>query len=451
MNQKLKKNKFIENVDMKYNKQPFYDIDNANSGSNINDILKDTFNSKNKSSLELKDRLDPFDYEINYFNKIKKDLKGQEFIYYSPYDQGPGRGFGNLNINNNIRNSESSRKTNEDFKLFRESEIVDRFDFLDNRFVNVKNIVFPYARTGVQSRKTSDDDKEIDFSSEITDYNFNKPKIEQLIKNKNTNDNLPNDKIVTEIQKKNNIQKTNQQKYISNLEYTQRIIDELKIIYKNNLTKFIISEVLNSNIDPKDITINNMYNLSSLKNNFPINSTQSLNDSDQIDQFSNTLDQNIVNPITSPSQSGQNIVSPIVNPVQSDQYINSPSQSNQYINKPIQSNQYINSPTQSNQYSSNSNQSNQYSSNQNQYSSNQNQYSSNPNQYSSNPNQNQYSSNPNQYSSNPNQYSSNPNQYSSNQNQYSSNQNQYSSNQNQYSSNPNQYSSNSNPNQYSSN
>jgi hypothetical protein len=276
MNQKLKKNKFIENVDMKYNKQPFYDIDNANSGSNINDILKDTFNSKNKSSLELKDRLDPFDYEINYFNKIKKDLKGQEFIYYSPYDQGPGRGFGNLNINNNIRNSESSRKTNEDFKLFRESEIVDRFDFLDNRFVNVKNIVFPYARTGIQSRKTSDDDKEIDFSSEITDYNFNKPKIEQLIKNKNTNNNLPNDKIIMEIQKKNNIQKTNQQKYISNLEYTQRIIDELKIIYKNNLTKFIISEVLNSNIDPKDITINNMYNLSSLKNNFPINSTQSV-------------------------------------------------------------------------------------------------------------------------------------------------------------------------------
>jgi hypothetical protein len=168
-----KKNKFIENLEIKINKQPYYDIDNMTT--DINDILKETYNSKNKSRLELKDNLDPYNYEIGYFNRIKKDTKGQEFIYYSPYDQGPGRGFGNLNVNNNIRKSESSRNTTEDFRLFRESEIIDRFDYIDNRFMKSKNLVFPYPRSGDTTRKAPTAPRSQNLSNGINNYNFNPP------------------------------------------------------------------------------------------------------------------------------------------------------------------------------------------------------------------------------------------------------------------------------------
>lgn len=166
-----KKNKFIENHDIHINKQPFYD---QYRDVNMNDIVKDNYNSKNKTSLELKNTLDPFDYELSYCNKIKKDVKGQEeFVYYSPYDQGPGRGFGNLNINNTIRNSESSRASSEDFKLQRESEIIDRFQFIDNRYTNPKNVVFPFPRSGENTRKNESADDQTLFGDNINKYNFN--------------------------------------------------------------------------------------------------------------------------------------------------------------------------------------------------------------------------------------------------------------------------------------
>ena len=70
-----KKNKFIENLEIKFNKQPYYDIENMTT--DINDILKETYNSKNKSRIELKEDLDPYNYEISYSNRAKKDVKGR--------------------------------------------------------------------------------------------------------------------------------------------------------------------------------------------------------------------------------------------------------------------------------------------------------------------------------------------------------------------------------------
>jgi hypothetical protein len=150
-----KKNKFVENNNNELNKQPHYD--QINNNNCIQNMVKDNYNSRNKSSLELTKNLDPFNYNLNYTNKIKKDMKGEEsIIYYSPYDQGPGRGFGNLNINNMIRKSESSRNDNEDFKLTRESEMLNRFDYLDNRFSNPNNLVFPFPRSGDNTRKAAE-------------------------------------------------------------------------------------------------------------------------------------------------------------------------------------------------------------------------------------------------------------------------------------------------------
>jgi len=165
-----KKNKFIENLDLQFNKQPYYEPSNE-------DNIKPLYNTKNKSSLELKDDFNPYDYDINYFNGLKKDTK--EYIYYSPYNQEPGRGFGNLNINNSIRNSESSRININTFKLYRESEILDRFEFIDNRYMTSSNIVFPYPRSGDTTRKSNtnlftkkiNNDKQNDILSNIQPYN----------------------------------------------------------------------------------------------------------------------------------------------------------------------------------------------------------------------------------------------------------------------------------------
>ena len=110
MNNNLnKKNKFVENVQ----RDILYPKDNTFC---VQDTIKNNYNTKSKSQFELNKELDPFNYDVNYKNTIRKDIKGsEEFIYYSPYDQGPGRGFGNLNVNNIIRNSDSSRKDTTNF------------------------------------------------------------------------------------------------------------------------------------------------------------------------------------------------------------------------------------------------------------------------------------------------------------------------------------------------
>lgn len=259
-----KKNKFIENKNNELNKQPYYNQPNNNGC--IQNIIKDNYNSKNKSKLELIENLDPFNYNICYENKIKKDVKGEEsFIYYSPYNQGPGRGFGNLNINNMIRKSESSRNDNEDFKLFRESEIMDRFDYLDNRFSNPNNLVFPFPRSGQNTRKSSE--KLFETSQNINDYNFNKPNNYNNLFNNLQNNNqimsldnqimsldnqtkFPNKQIVDSINYNNDQQRERQKMYKEKEIELQNKINQLK---KNNLnlTRQIIMDELNIKHDPK--------------------------------------------------------------------------------------------------------------------------------------------------------------------------------------------------------
>jgi hypothetical protein len=199
-----KKNKFIENLDIQFNKQPFYDIHNMTT--DLNDTIKDNFNIKSKSKLELKDNLNPFDYELPYYDPLRKDTKGNEFIYYSPYDQGPGRGFGDLDANNKIRYSEPSRNSDEYgteiFKLVREGDMVDRFEYIDNRYSDPHNLVFPFSRSGDTTRKIPDTAYDNNFGNSINEYNFNKPKnISNLI-----DPTIPTKNIVENIQKNNDIQ-----------------------------------------------------------------------------------------------------------------------------------------------------------------------------------------------------------------------------------------------------
>jgi hypothetical protein len=271
-----KKNKFIENNNNKLNKQPYYE--QINNNNCIHNIIKDNYNSKTKSALELTDNLDPYNYNLSYENKIKKDLKGEDsFIYYSPYNQGPGRGFGNLQINNIIRKSESSRYDNEDFKLFRESEIHNRFDFLDNRFSNPTNLVFPFPRSGENTRKAAN--TLLENSQNINEYNFNKPNKIKIANEYNTNIsneyNQPNKQIIDSINYTNNQQKIRQEKYKEKQIELQNKINQLKVKYGSKLTRQIIVKELNLKNDPNvdeflQIELDNIeFNEKSINYSFP--------------------------------------------------------------------------------------------------------------------------------------------------------------------------------------
>jgi hypothetical protein len=240
-----KKTKFVENINNEYNKQPYYEI---TSSDNMINIEKQNYNSKIKTNIELDNILDPFNYNVNYKNTIKKDLKGEEeYVYFAPYNQGPGRGFGNLNVGNKIRNSECSRLDTDQFKIFRESELNDRFEFLDNRFANPNNLVFPFPRSGETSRIATN----LNLSSNINNYNFNKPKLndDNLLSTNELNNQdevnleepLPNINLIKEVENENNYKKNKQLEYKSRLEKIQGVIDSLKITYGNTLTRDIIT------------------------------------------------------------------------------------------------------------------------------------------------------------------------------------------------------------------
>jgi hypothetical protein len=226
-----KKNKFIENINGEINKQPYYE---NLKDVNMNDVIKDNYNSRHKSQMELKLVLDPFDYDLTYKDGIKKDVKGtEEFVYYSPYNQGAGRGFGNLSINNTIRNSESSRTSFNDFKLHRESEIIDRFEFIDNRYTKPENLVFPFPRSGEMTRKNLDNDSD---TNKIYNHNLEKPNYTENVIDYNE----PNH---TEAPFDLDYEQTKKKK----IAYINMVIEQLKMHYGNKLTKEIIRQYLNDN------------------------------------------------------------------------------------------------------------------------------------------------------------------------------------------------------------
>jgi hypothetical protein len=127
MKNSVKKTKFIDTTNIEYNKQPFYHID-PNYNNQIN-LLKDNYNYKEKN--------------------INDNLNNDIFFNYKPLlNLEPGRGFGNLNVNNEIRNGKSSRSDIEDFKLNRESDLTNRFNLIDTRYLNSYNTTLPFPISG---------------------------------------------------------------------------------------------------------------------------------------------------------------------------------------------------------------------------------------------------------------------------------------------------------------
>ena len=211
MNNDLKKKqKFVDNSCLNLNKQHYYDI-NKDHNAQI-DIIKDTYNNKDKTRVVLKNNFDPYDYNLNYINQTKNTSDTQNNTYFPAYNQGPGRGFGNLNINNTIRVGDSGRIDNTNFKSFKEAELTDRFDFIDSRFSNSNNLVFPFPRSGENTRKVQTFDNNI-----MNEYQWKTPNLvkkhtyqpfEQAYKFDYVETNLPNKQLINNINNSNNIQRT---------------------------------------------------------------------------------------------------------------------------------------------------------------------------------------------------------------------------------------------------
>ncbi len=99
----------------------------------------------------------PINFDTN-FSGPKKNLEKKPEIKYSLLNtnietqfssmKGPGRGFGNLNISNEIRNSNNSR---DDSK--KSMQVFDyKFQYLDKNFQDPSHIVMPIPRGGVTTR-----------------------------------------------------------------------------------------------------------------------------------------------------------------------------------------------------------------------------------------------------------------------------------------------------------
>ncbi len=98
---------------------------------NESKLLKPKINSKDKTKLELNNDLHPDNYNINYSNN--SNVKSESNFYFTNKHSGAGRGFGNLNVSNLIRNGETSRKDFKEFREYREGNQMfeHQFQYLD--------------------------------------------------------------------------------------------------------------------------------------------------------------------------------------------------------------------------------------------------------------------------------------------------------------------------------
>jgi hypothetical protein len=107
--------------------------------------------TRQKTKMEMVGELHPNNYAIPVANVIKTE--NDEKFYYSAYFTGPGAGFGNLNVSSSIRVGDFTRTETKNFKAQKESELIDRWQFIDDRFATPENLVMELPRGGDSTRK----------------------------------------------------------------------------------------------------------------------------------------------------------------------------------------------------------------------------------------------------------------------------------------------------------
>ena len=124
-------------------------------------LLTPSINSGRKTQMGLSYDLSPNNYKVPYEDNLrdtKRSLVKKNTTYYPTRDIGAGRGFGNLDVSNNIRNGGTEGSSRSDFKKFKEIReskqfFEHNFQYLDKNFQNPNNVVLPFPRGGEMTRK----------------------------------------------------------------------------------------------------------------------------------------------------------------------------------------------------------------------------------------------------------------------------------------------------------
>jgi hypothetical protein len=135
---------------------------NDTSKKESNTITKEKFVSKeNPTDIWLsRDKSSVIDRELNLKApkvSTKSDHKVESSFYYNNKTLEAGRGFGNLNISNDIRYGSASRLDTKEYKEKQESkQMLDfHFQYLDKDYQNPANLILPMPRGGDMTRKQS--------------------------------------------------------------------------------------------------------------------------------------------------------------------------------------------------------------------------------------------------------------------------------------------------------
>lgn len=178
----IHKKKFFVKEDPSKNVPGHYKLDQQKC-SLINDesqLLQSTVNRRDKTQMVLKKCFNPSDYNIPYTDNYQsfdaKEISVIDKIGTTAPNLGPGRGFGNLLISNEIRYGDASRNNTKQLREHQEGlQTFDyKFQYLDKNFQDPKHIVMSMPRGGIQTRKQNSDyntfTKKLDMS--IIDFKY---------------------------------------------------------------------------------------------------------------------------------------------------------------------------------------------------------------------------------------------------------------------------------------
>lgn len=153
-----KKDKFIYKTNPEIWDHTYFKLENTKQDmiDNESNLLTPGISKKEKVQMKLNDSFNPNDYNIQYKNSLQTEYcKEKDDFYYNNKDIGAGRGFGNLEISNDIRYGNASRWDTKEFKENKESEqFFDyQFQYLDRNFQDPSHIVMSIPRGGDSTRK----------------------------------------------------------------------------------------------------------------------------------------------------------------------------------------------------------------------------------------------------------------------------------------------------------
>jgi hypothetical protein len=122
----------------------------------IESKLKATnLNNKSKTDIKLADNLNPENYNLPIINNKNLSLKNtnvldryEEISAFQPWKRQV-----DINKGTDIRFGNNTRLETKNIKLQNESNINERWDFIDNRFQKLDHIVMPQIRGGESTRK----------------------------------------------------------------------------------------------------------------------------------------------------------------------------------------------------------------------------------------------------------------------------------------------------------